>query len=160
MNNKIINIRSAPIQERKGYNADFAALSKISPDILVNKIFMDIAFEGKKELQQGIRRKLTSYQAQDKKKNKYDATSFITYEQLTELLVSSRMKCHYCRHQVQIFYKYLREPYQWTLDRIDNSLGHNTQNVVMSCLQCNLQRRTQNKKKFLYSKQMRIIKQQ
>jgi len=57
MNNKIINIRSAPIQERKGYNADFAALSKISPDILVNKIFMDIAFEGKEELQQGIRRK-------------------------------------------------------------------------------------------------------
>ena len=108
MNHKIINIRSAPLQERKGYNADFAELSKIPADILVNKIFMDIAFKGKKELQQGIRRKLASYQTQDKKKNKYDATKFITYEQLTALLVSSRMKCHYCRQQVQIFYKCLR----------------------------------------------------
>ena len=62
MNHKIINIRSAPLQERKGYNADFAELSKIPADILVNKIFMDIAFKGKKELQQGIRRKLASSQ--------------------------------------------------------------------------------------------------
>jgi predicted nucleotide-binding protein (sugar kinase/HSP70/actin superfamily) len=160
MNHKIITIKNAPTQERKGYNANLAMLLKIPVTTLINKIFMNIEFEGKKELQQELRRKWTSYQSQDKKKKKYNATSFITYEELLELLVSSRMRCHYCRHLVQLIYKCQREPYQWTLDRIDNSLGHNTKNVVMSCLQCNLQRRTQNKKKFLYSKQMRIIKQQ
>lgn len=159
MDHKIINIKNTPLPERKAYDSKLSGLSKIVPSLLMNKIYMDIEFEGKKELQKGIRRKWTSYQAQDKKKNKYDKEKFIPYDELIELLVASQMRCHYCRHDVQLFYMCVREPYQWTLDRIDNSIGHNLKNVVISCLKCNLQRRTQNKKKFLFSKQMRIIKQ-
>ena len=160
MDHKIITINNAPKQKRKTYNSKSDTLSKISSATLVNKIFMNIEFEGKKEVQAAIKHKLTSYQAQDKKKKKYDSTNFITYEQVIALLVSSHMRCHYCRHILQLFYACLREPRQWTLDRIDNSLGHNAENVVISCLKCNLQRRTQDKTKFLYSKQMRIIKQE
>ena len=57
-----------------------------------------------------------------------------------------------------LIYENVREPRQWTLDRIDNSIGHNTENVVISCLSCNLKRRTMDDKKFKFSKQMKIIK--
>ena len=59
---------------------------------------------------------------------------------------------------VLLFYKNVREEKQWTLDRIDNNSGHSNINTVIACLQCNLQRRNTNDKKFLFTKQMRLIK--
>ena len=59
-----------------------------------------------------------------------------------------------------LLYNDVREPNQWTLDRIDNSKPHNTDNVVIACLKCNLERRRRSDTKFLMSKQMRIIKSQ
>ena len=47
---------------------------------------------------------------------------------------------------------------QWTLDRTNNYKGHNNENTVISCLQCNIQRRRTNDKKFLFSKQLIIHK--
>jgi len=47
---------------------------------------------------------------------------------------------------------------QWTLDRIDNDMGHNNNNTVISCLGCNLQRRTTNQDKFLFTKQLKLKK--
>ena len=43
---------------------------------------------------------------------------------------------------------------QWTLDRVDNALGHNVDNVVVSCLECNLKRRLTHKKRFDLGKQI------
>ena len=57
-----------------------------------------------------------------------------------------------------IFYNKVRDMEQWTLDRIDNDLNHSCENVVICCLRCNLQRRCQNKDKFLFTKQLRIVK--
>ena len=45
---------------------------------------------------------------------------------------------------------------QWTLDRIDNELGHNIGNLVISCLKCNLKRRRINKNSFMMTKNMTI----
>ena len=47
---------------------------------------------------------------------------------------------------------------QWSLDRIDNSIPHTNDNVIISCLKCNLQRRCQNKDNFLFTKQLKIEK--
>ena len=47
---------------------------------------------------------------------------------------------------------------QWTLDRIDNNIGHNTNNVVISCLKCNLERRNTNQDKYNFTKNMSIKK--
>ena len=49
---------------------------------------------------------------------------------------------------------------QWTLDRIDNDLSNTDENVIVACLKCNLQRRRQNKDKFLFTKQLKIVKQE
>ena len=48
---------------------------------------------------------------------------------------------------------------QWTVDRIDNSIGHDIENIVISCLKCNLQRRSRSSDKFLQTKQM-VIKRE
>ena len=77
---------------------------------------------------------------------------------LVEMLVLSKMKCYYCNENMLLVYENVREGKQWTLDRIDNSIGHITENVVISCLDCNLKRRTMNDEKFKFSKQMKIIK--
>ena len=82
----------------------------------------------------------------------------ISYEELLEKLVISKLRCYYCRKDVLLLYENNREQKQWTLDRLDNSLGHTKDNVVVCCLKCNLERRCLNDEKFLFTKQMRIIK--
>ena len=57
-----------------------------------------------------------------------------------------------------LFYKQIRDKKQWTLDRIDNSVGHNSDNVIISCLECNLKRRTTEMDRFTFTKQLKIKK--
>ena len=45
---------------------------------------------------------------------------------------------------------------QWTLDRINNDIGHNIGNLVISCLKCNLKRRRINQHSFMITKNMTI----
>lgn len=62
--------------------------------------------------------------------------------------------------KIQVLYKLVREEYQWTLDRIDNNIGHTRDNTIIACLKCNLQRRRTNKGAFLFTKQLKISKQE
>ena len=124
----------------------------------INKLFLDEEFAEKKELMRRLKRKLSSYRTQDIKKKRYNQELFITISALIEKLVISKLKCFYCKCDIMIFYNNVREPKQWTLDRINNNLPHNTDNVVIACLECNLKRRCQDDKKFLFTKQMKIIK--
>ena len=68
------------------------------------------------------------------------------------------MLCFYCKCETYILYEIVREHNQWTIDRIDNSLGHNNDNFVISCLGCNIKRRKTNSDKFLFTKQLNLIK--
>ena len=58
----------------------------------------------------------------------------------------------------RFFFENIREKKQWTLDRLDNDQGHNRDNVVICCLECNLKKGTMDDEKFKFAKQMRIIK--
>ena len=60
---------------------------------------------------------------------------------------------------MKIFYQIARDLEQWTLDRIDNAKPHQNDNVIICCLDCNLKRKTINKDKFLFTKQLKIVKQ-
>ena len=53
---------------------------------------------------------------------------------------------------MNFLYKISRDPLQWTLDRIDNSIGHTNDNVIICCLKCNLERRCKNSNAFLFTK--------
>ena len=126
---------------------------------LINKLYLDSVqdFSYKKELLREIDKKIASYKAQDINKNKYGEDN-INQEQTIEKIVTSKLKCYYCKCNMLIFYNKVRDMEQWTLDRIDNSLNHSYENVVVSCLRCNLQRRCQNKDNFLFTKQLKIVK--
>jgi hypothetical protein len=109
-------------------------------------------------VKQEIERKRQSYKAQDKKKQRYDPENFITHEEIDKLLEQANHSCFYCAKSVLFLYKWQREKLQWTLDRIDNTQGHNTNNLVISCLECNLVRRVKNNQDFYDLKNLRIHK--
>ena len=106
-----------------------------------------------------IENKISSYRQQDLLKKHFDQKQFITSEILIPKMVESNMKCYYCSCEMFILYENVREMSQWSVDRIDNSIGHNKDNFVLSCLNCNIKRRKRSSDKFLFSKQMNIIKQ-
>ena len=107
-----------------------------------------------KEPPKDILTKLNGYRNQDSIKNRLDAQTFITTQQTIDLLVQSNLTCFYCKCFTPILYKNVRDGSQWSLDRIDNDKGHAFDNVVISCLKCNLQRKRLSSNTFAMSKQM------
>lgn len=101
-----------------------------------------------------INNKINGYRQQDICKNMLDVEKFVSLEQVIDKIYNSNLKCYYCSEQMLILYKYVKEKRQWTLDRINNDLGHNHNNVIVSCLECNLQRRRKTKDAFTFTKQL------
>ena len=105
-----------------------------------------------------LRNKIYSYKSQDIKKNIYNKDEFIDFEFVLNLFKCSQLKCYYCDRQVLVIYDNVRESRQWTIERIDNRLGHNKNNSVISCLDCNLRRRTMYHERYLMTKKLTIMK--
>mgnify|MGYP006119257385 FL=1 len=105
-----------------------------------------------------LNNKIQGYKGQDLKKNTHNANTIITMDNLLEKLVGSMLICYYCKKQIMVLYKNVREQSQWTLDRIDNSLSHTNNNTCISCLKCNLQRKVMNSDKFKFTKNLKINK--
>jgi tyrosyl-tRNA synthetase len=107
---------------------------------------------------QQIHGKQHGYKSQDIHKKLFSESEFITYSQILELLKKSELKCYYCLENVQVVYEHVREQKQWSLERIDNSRGHNADNVEIACLICNVRRRTMNSEKYVATKQTKFVK--
>jgi len=126
-------------------------------------LLQEIEAEGKKNnmhflVISQIEKKLAGYKQQDISKKLYDSENIIKINEAVHKLVESELKCFYCKNDMHILYELVREMQQWTLDRIDNEKGHLSDNVEISCLDCNLKRKKQNSEKFLFTKQMKIIR--
>jgi hypothetical protein len=106
-----------------------------------------------------IRCKLSGYKQQDILKKKLDQTRFVSFNEVISLLHECGMKCHYCSQDVYVLYERVREMKQWSLDRIDNNVGHNSGNLVVACLECNLKRRRTNKDAFMFTKNLVITRE-
>lgn len=102
--------------------------------------------------------KIASYRQQDKLKEILDDTNAIHVNSVVKHILQCDIKCFYCHTVMRILYKQSRDPTQWTIDRIDNDLGHTADNYVLACLGCNLKRRRQNLDKFNYTKNLTILK--
>jgi hypothetical protein len=105
-----------------------------------------------------IKTKLSSYKQQDILKKKYLPQDFVSYNDVIGLLTQSNMKCYYCSCETYLLYEIVREMKQWSLDRINNDIGHNKNNLVICCLECNLKRRRTNKDAFFFTKNLKIQK--
>ena len=82
-----------------------------------------------------LRGKLRGYRNQDIDKGLYQDGSggFVTYPYVLALLYTTRLMCCYCGATTMVVYEGVREPKQWTLERIDNRVGHNIGNVQIAC---------------------------
>lgn len=79
-------------------------------------------------------------------------------EEICELLIRQKCKCYYCHTQIIMLYQNVRDPLQWSVDRKDNSKSHCIDNIVISCLKCNLQRRTRDTDEFYNARNLVIQK--
>ena len=154
---KKINLEK-PKNEKKSvqnFNEHFFDINKQT--FLINQIYLDIEIENKNEIVREIENKINSYKHQDIDKNIL-SDNLINIDQTIEKLVCSKMKCFYCKKQIFLIYKFARDNLQWTLDRIDNNIGHSNQNTVICCLKCNLERRRKSSNAFKFTKQLKICK--
>jgi hypothetical protein len=110
------------------------------------------------ELRRQVCAKISGYKSQDIKKGLFDESKFVCFDDVIKLMTSSKMQCFYCKKPSLLFYEYVRDRCQWTLERIDNSRGHNIDNVEIACLDCNLRRRTMYHERYLFTKQIGIVK--
>jgi hypothetical protein len=125
---------------------------------LINQMYFEALDESINSiLKKEIEKKIQSYKNQDIKKNKFTNDN-IKFEQVIEKLISSKLRCFYCKKPTYVLYNKVRDMEQWSLDRIDNDLAHTDNNVVICCLKCNLQRRIQDKEKFLLTKNFKVNK--
>lgn len=124
----------------------------------VNTIFDPNNAGNSRKLAEGqVRRKISSYKSQDLEKGIFDEDRFVSFQDVMDLFTSANLRCYYCKEAVQVLYEHVREPKQWTLERLDNSRGHNRDNVVLACLSCNLRRRCMASEKYVKTKAMTTI---
>ena len=105
-----------------------------------------------------IKAKICGYKQQDLLKSKFLEAEFVSFNDVIDLLHSSQMKCHYCSCETYLLYEVVRENKQWSLDRINNEIGHNRNNLLIACLECNLKRRRTNKDAFFFTKNLQIVR--
>lgn len=130
---------------------------------IINRMFLGHLIDDKDRQQEKfytslISKKCAGYKQQDVSNTIYDTKWFIPHEEVLELLVASKLTCYYCRKACYVHYIEPCCQDQWTLERLSNDHGHNRNNVVISCLKCNLARGTKSSDKFKLGKQLRFIK--
>jgi hypothetical protein len=107
---------------------------------------------------QQIQQKINGYKSQDLDKSLFSIADFVDLNYTIDLIKKSDLKCYYCKNEMKILYEHVREPKQWSLERIDNKYGHNKNNVEIACLSCNLRRKTMYHERFIFTKQLNIVK--
>jgi len=135
---------------------------KIQLEVLMSDNFIDNKNRDKYilKLTSHIKNKIYNYKQQDILKKHLNENEFVSFKETINLLKNSNMKCCYCSSEIYILYERVREMKQWSLDRINNDIGHNSGNLLIACLECNLKRRRTNKDKFMFTKNMIIIKEE
>lgn len=100
---------------------------KKTSNILSKKIFME------------LRTKRRGYQEQDRKRG-WETERVLTEYEMAERLLIQKQKCWHCHSLVHVLYRDRYDPLQWSVDRLDNDCGHIRDNIVISCMKCNLRR--------------------
>ena len=128
---------------------------------VVSKLYMNLdndVIENRDIYIKEITKKLSGYKRQDADKHFYLKDTFISLEDVIDKLLCSKLKCFYCKCECELIYENILSKRQWTLDRIENDAGHNADNVVICCLECNLKRGTMDSGRFKYGKQLKFKK--
>jgi hypothetical protein len=161
--NKLIKPRNANIEAKKRlesekWNFDESYYEYFNQLKLIEDLSNNTLNEVEKIVVQEINKKISGYKQQDKLKKIYDENKFLTFETVIQKLLDCKLKCYYCKAELKVLYDISRQMTQWSVDRIDNDKGHNNDNFHIACLECNLKRRRRTDDKFLFTKQMKLVK--
>jgi hypothetical protein len=132
----------------------FNVLNMIQKKEIENPKYKNIV----KCIMQQLNQKINGYKSQDIHKKLLDLEKIVDLENVIQLLIQSNLECFYCKNKVKVLYEHVREPLQWTLDRINNDYGHNKDNLEIACLCCNIRRRTMYADRYVFTKQLKLIK--
>jgi 5-methylcytosine-specific restriction endonuclease McrA len=155
---KINNISNPERKDCEKWNIDVSLYTYNKQIELINRLYLDEEGNDEIWLKREIQTKIRGYKNQDLTKNIMELNKFISLPETIELLMVSKLKCFYCKEYCQLIYKNVRAKKQWTLDRINNNNGHNNDNVVISCYECNIKRGNMDSERFKKGKQIKIVK--
>ena len=156
-----INKENHPIRkESKKWNLDKEYYTYNKQLEIVNVLYLEQNAEDKNNLffKKQIEKKIKGYEKQDIEKNIYDNNWFVNFDYIIEKLVTTKLHCYYCDECCELIYREVLRKKQWTLDRIDNDYGHNRENVVICCLECNIKRGNIDSNRYKMGKQLQINK--
>jgi hypothetical protein len=147
-------------QPMRKHMRDTAELTSKEQLDLIQRLYMDSTyiFPLKSLMMSELNSKIQGYKGQDLRKEIHAAATLIQFDDILEKIVACKLSCCYCAKPVKVLYKNVRDPEQWTLDRLDNTLSHTKENTCIACLKCNLQRRVMNVENFTFTKQLKIKK--
>lgn len=81
-----------------------------------------------------VKKKLRRHQEEDEEKGReFD----LTYQYVIDLLVNQNNECAHCDITVKLAWTKAYDSAQFSINRINNKIGHIEGNVEICCLQCN-----------------------
>jgi hypothetical protein len=107
-------------------------------------------------IRQEIKGKLSSHKSYDQSRSM--AEPLATDTEILHKMLLQKERCFYCHRLFHVLYQDRFDPFQWSIDRIDNSNGHTNMNTVITCLRCNLRRRTREAGDFYRDRNLTIVK--
>jgi len=155
---KINKVENPKRKQTEKWNLDNIYFTYKKHVEMINNLYLNQHFEYDTLLKREIDKKIRGYKSQDIQKTLLNNNKFISLDNTIEKLVSSKLKCYYCNDNCQLLYSNVLSKKQWTLDRINNDLGHNDDNVVICCYECNVKRGDMDSQRFKHGKSIKIIK--
>ena len=155
---KIRNVKNPERKEAIKWKLDDSYFTYNKQIQIINSLYLNQSQEQNILVMREISKKINGYKSQDIQKEILDLNRLISLDQAIEKLMLSKLKCFYCKENCELLYKNTLAKKQWTLDRINNDYGHNHDNVVICCLECNVKRGEMNSDRFKQGKEIKIIR--
>ena len=99
-----------------------------------------VVFKNKYTDKQRLKKKVSSYNSQDKRKGRYSALNTLTEGDMLEIINTVGVDCYWCDRKTVLNPENKYSKNQLTLDRINNDIGHTVDNCIISCFECNMER--------------------
>ena len=154
----LLNIKKPQRKDVTNWNMDASYFTYLKQIQIINSLFLEQPIEHHILVKREITKKINGYKKQDVQNSLIDIDKLISLEQVIERLMESKLRCFYCHDNCELLYKNVLSKKQWTLDRLDNSLGHNHDNVVVCCLECNVKRGNMDSERFKHGKEIKIVR--
>lgn len=155
---KIQNVKNPERKDTIKWNLDDSYFTYNKQIQIINSLYLNQDPEQNILAKREISKKINGYKSQDVQKDLLDLNRLISLDQAIEKLMLSKLKCFYCKENCELLYKNTLAKKQWTLDRINNEYGHNHDNVVICCLECNIKKGEMDSDRFKQGKDIKIIR--